>query len=78
MGPCGGSTDNLQYVIKRVSLLARRPTSTVARAQENVKRVQLAEAYLSGAELAGVSGRSMPDEIQREVKKAVGNAVSTK
>lgn len=31
--------------------------------QENVKRVQLADAYLSGAELAGSSGSSMPEEI---------------
>lgn len=43
--------------------------------QENVKRVQLAEAYLSGAELAGTSGSSMPDEIKREVKKVVENVV---
>ncbi|MEW5301358.1 MAG: hypothetical protein WDW36_004221 [Sanguina aurantia] len=29
--------------------------------QENVKRVQLAEAYMSGAELAGNTGSSMPE-----------------
>eukprot|EP00798_Chlamydomonas_sp_ICE-L_P031359 gene31359-6515_t len=29
--------------------------------QENVKRVQLADAYMSGAELAGSSGSSMPE-----------------
>jgi len=29
--------------------------------QENVKRVQLADAYLDGAELAGVSGSSLPE-----------------
>jgi hypothetical protein len=29
--------------------------------QENVKRVQLAEAYLSGAELAGEGGSSLPE-----------------
>lgn len=29
--------------------------------QENVKRVQLAEAYMSGAELAGATGSSMPE-----------------
>jgi hypothetical protein len=29
--------------------------------QENVKRVQLADAYLSGAELAGVGGSSLPE-----------------
>lgn len=43
-------------------------TSGTARAQENVKRVQLAEAYLSGAELAGVGGSSMPEEIKKELK----------
>lgn len=30
--------------------------------QENVKRVQLADAYLSGAELAGVGGSSLPED----------------
>jgi hypothetical protein len=29
--------------------------------QDNVKRVQLADAYMSGAELAGSSGSSMPE-----------------
>ncbi|GBF99182.1 rubisco activase [Raphidocelis subcapitata] len=29
--------------------------------QDNVKRVQLAEAYMSGAELAGTTGSSMPE-----------------
>jgi hypothetical protein len=29
--------------------------------QDNVKRVQLAEAYMSGAELAGSAGSSMPE-----------------
>ncbi|GIM04615.1 hypothetical protein Vretimale_9160, partial [Volvox reticuliferus] len=33
--------------------------------QENVKRVQLADAYLSGAELAGASGSSLPEEYSR-------------
>jgi hypothetical protein len=32
--------------------------------QENVKRVQLAEAYLSGAELAGSSGTSLPETFR--------------
>lgn len=36
--------------------------------QENVQRVQLAEAYLSGAELAGLSGKSIPDEIIRKAE----------
>merc|ERR1711934_1094352 len=31
--------------------------------QENVKRVQLADAYLDGAELAGASGSSLPEEV---------------
>ena len=31
--------------------------------QENVKRVQLADAYLGGAELAGAEGTSMPEAI---------------
>jgi hypothetical protein len=29
--------------------------------QENVKRVQLADEYLSGAALAGASGSSLPE-----------------
>lgn len=33
--------------------------------QENVKRVQLAEAYLAGAELAGVSGSSLPENYEK-------------
>lgn len=33
----------------------------VVQEQENVKRVQLADAYLSGAELAGTSGSSLPE-----------------
>jgi hypothetical protein len=32
--------------------------------QDNVKRVQLAEAYMSGAELAGASGTSMPEAFK--------------
>lgn len=36
--------------------------------QENVQRVQLAEAYLSGAELAGIDGKSIPDEIVRKAE----------
>lgn len=40
--------------------------------QENVRRVQLADQYLSGAELAGVSGKSMPDEIIKEVIEDLG------
>ena len=31
--------------------------------QENVRRVQLAESYMSGAELAGQSGSSMPPSL---------------
>ena len=30
--------------------------------QDNVKRVQLAEQYIAGAELAGESGTSVPEE----------------
>ena len=37
--------------------------------QENVQRVQLAESYLSGAELAGLSGKSIPDEIVKKAEK---------
>lgn len=33
----------------------------VVEEQENVKRVQLADSYLSGAELAGMSGTSLPE-----------------
>ena len=40
--------------------------------QENVRRVQLAEQYMSGAELAGATGKSMPDEIVREVIEDLG------
>ena len=36
--------------------------------QENVQRVQLAEAYLSGAELAGIDGKSIPDELKQRIK----------
>ena len=32
--------------------------------QDNVKRVQLAEAYMSGAALAGSSGSSMPEAFK--------------
>ncbi len=32
--------------------------------QENVKRVQLADEYLSGAALAGVDGSSLPEEYE--------------
>ena len=38
--------------------------------------MQLAESYLSGAELAGVGGSSMPEEIKKEVQKAVQNLAS--
>ena len=42
--------------------------------QDNVRRVQLAEAYMSGAELAGTDGSSMPPEVVKEVlKKAEDN-----
>jgi hypothetical protein len=32
--------------------------------QDNVKRVQLAEAYMAGAELAGSTGSSMPEAVR--------------
>ena len=32
--------------------------------QDNVKRVQLAEAYMSGSELAGTSGSSLPEALE--------------
>jgi hypothetical protein len=32
--------------------------------QDNVKRVQLADAYLAGAELAGTDGSSMPEQYK--------------
>ena len=35
--------------------------------QENVQRVQLAESYLSGAELAGIDGSSIPDELVKRI-----------
>ncbi|KAF8061070.1 Ribulose bisphosphate carboxylase/oxygenase activase [Scenedesmus sp. PABB004] len=34
--------------------------------QDNVKRVQLADAYLAGAELAGTDGSSMPETYNRQ------------
>lgn len=37
--------------------------------QENVQRVQLAESYLSGAELAGIDGTSMPPELVKKIEK---------
>ena len=37
--------------------------------QENVQRVQLAEAYLSGAELAGLDGKSIPDELVNRIEE---------
>ncbi|KAL0055442.1 hypothetical protein WJX82_000510 [Trebouxia sp. C0006] len=37
--------------------------------QENVQRVQLAESYLSGAELAGIDGKSIPDELVQRIKE---------
>jgi hypothetical protein len=33
--------------------------------QDNVKRVQLADAYLAGAELAGTGGSSLPENYNR-------------
>ena len=38
--------------------------NAVVQEQENVKRVQLADAYLSGAELAGAGGSSMPEAVK--------------
>ena len=38
--------------------------NAVVQEQENVKRVQLADAYLSGAELAGSGGTSMPEAVK--------------
>eukprot|EP01025_Chloroclados_australasicus_P049482 TRINITY_DN563_c0_g1_i3.p2 TRINITY_DN563_c0_g1~~TRINITY_DN563_c0_g1_i3.p2 ORF type:complete len:417 (+),score=73.02 TRINITY_DN563_c0_g1_i3:1129-2379(+) len=35
---------------------------SIVEEQENVKRVQLADAYLEGAELAGVGGSSLPEQ----------------
>jgi hypothetical protein len=32
--------------------------------QDNVKRVQLADAYMAGAELAGTGGSSLPETYQ--------------
>jgi len=34
--------------------------------QDNVKRVQLADAYLAGAELAGTDGSSVPETYDGE------------
>ena len=37
----------------------------VVNEQENVRRVQLANEYLSSAALAGADGSSMPEEVKR-------------
>lgn len=42
--------------------------------QENVQRVQLAESYLSGAELAGIDGKSIPDELVQRIKERKSSA----
>ena len=41
--------------------------------QENVKRVQLADAYMKGAELEGTDGSSLPEAYQglRRVKNSL-------
>ena len=36
--------------------------------QDNVKRVQLAEAYMAGAELAGVGGSSLPESYDGQAQ----------
>ena len=41
---------------------------SLVQAQENVQRVQLAESYLSGAELAGLEGKSIPDELMEKIE----------
>lgn len=41
--------------------LLMRYGNALVNEQENVRRVQLADSYLSGAELAGVSGTSLPE-----------------
>ena len=38
-------------------------------AQENVKRVQLANEYLDGAALAGVGGSSLPENVGAKVQE---------
>lgn len=40
--------------------------NSLVQEQENVKRVQLANAYLSGAELAGVGGSSLPEGYSKQ------------
>ena len=40
------------------------PGNLLVEEQENVKRVQLADEYLSGAALAGASGSSLPEGYQ--------------
>jgi hypothetical protein len=44
--------------------------------QDNVKRIQLADAYLEGAELAGASGTSLPEAVKGAVQ-AIKEAVNT-
>lgn len=51
---------NFEKPVMGISTLMKYGRALVEE-QENVKRVQLAEAYMSGAELAGVSGSSMPE-----------------
>lgn len=48
-------TMNVDILMKYGNLLVQE--------QDNVKRVQLADAYLAGAELAGAQGTSLPEEV---------------
>ena len=67
------------YVIALLQVEFEKPAMTVdaligygrmlVDEQENVQRVQLAESYLSGAELAGIDGSSMPPELVKKIEE---------
>lgn len=42
--------------------------ATACQLQENVKRVQLADEYMSGASLAGETGSSLPEKYLGQVR----------
>lgn len=62
INPAAGMKVEIPKPAMTLSTLMMYGNALVAE-QENVKRIQLADAYLDGAELAGVSGSSMPEPV---------------
>jgi len=60
VNPAAGMKVEIPKPVMRLDTLMHYGDSLVEE-QENVKRVQLADAYLDGAELAGATGSSMPE-----------------